>query len=116
MFAFMKISPRELTATRMWVIKRRILQYAHSYNQMPYSLSDLLTIEGYDNSIEDGWGRVITSKVSPLGTVTLISLGRDGKVGGSGNNADLVAIFTYRDANNGWNDEFIQWDRDPSRQ
>jgi uncharacterized membrane protein YpjA len=80
MFAFMKISPRELTATRMWVIKRRILQYAHSYNQMPYSLSDLLTIEGYDNSIEDGWGRVITSKVSPLGTVTLISLGRDGRL------------------------------------
>jgi hypothetical protein len=107
------IPPRDLTATRKWVIKRRILQFAQSHNQLPYSLSDLPIMTGYDNSVTDEWGRVIAYEVSSSGLVTLTSLGRDGKIGGSGKDADMVATFLSHDVQGRWSDELVQWNHDP---
>jgi len=106
---FIGIPPRVLTATRMWVVKRRILQYAHSHNQLPRSLSELPIMQGYDNDVEDEWGRMITYEVSPSGLVTLTSLGRDGKRGGTGKDADMVATFPSRAGQGNWSDEGIEW-------
>jgi len=108
------IPPRVLTATRMWVIKRRILQFTQSHNQLPSSLSDLPIMTGYDNSVSDEWGHVMAYEVSPSGLVTLTSLGRDGKIGGSGKDADMVATFPSHDAQGKWSDELVQWNHDPS--
>jgi hypothetical protein len=110
---FVGIPPRALTATRMWGVKRRILQFAHSHNQLPYALSDLPIMTGYDNSVSDEWGRLIAYKVSSSGSVTLTSLGRDGKIGGSGKDADMVATFPSQDVQGRWSDELIQWNHDP---
>jgi Type II secretion system (T2SS), protein G len=111
---FIGIPPRVLTATRMWVVKRRILQYAHSHNQLPHSLSELPIMQGYDNDVEDEWGRMIAYLVSPSGLVTLTSLGRDRKQGGTGKDADMVATFPSRDGQGNWSDGGIEWSHNPS--
>jgi hypothetical protein len=107
------IPPRSLTATRMMVIKRRVMQYAHAHSELPHSMTGLPVMQGYDNSIRDGWGRDITLEVSSSGIVTLRSLGRDGVVGGSGEDADMIASFPAHDSQGGWSDEMIQWSHDP---
>ncbi len=110
------IPPRSLTATRMWVVKRRILRYAHSHNQLPRSLSDLPIMQGFVNDIRDEWGRVIAYAVSPSGLVTLTSLGRDGKSGGTGKDADMVATFPSHDGQGKWSDELVDWNHGPFSQ
>ena len=106
------IPPRSLTATRMMVLQRRILQFAHSHGELPHSLTGLPEIQGKDNGIQDGWGRDIILEVSSSGIVTLHSLGRDGVVGGSGEDADMIGTFPSRDEQGRWN-EMVEWSRDP---
>ncbi len=104
------------TETTMWVIKRRILRFAQSHNKLPQSLSELPNMTGYDNSVSDQWGRAITYEVSSSGLVTLTSLGRDGKVDGSGKGGDIVATFPSHDTKGGWSDELVPWSHDPLAQ
>ena len=92
---FIGFPPGSVTISTMEFTERRILQFAKSHNQLPHSLSDLPIMPGYDNSVSDEWGRVIKYEVSPSGDVTLTSLGRDGKVGGSGKDADMVISFLW---------------------
>jgi hypothetical protein len=108
--------PQTLTANRMWLIKRRILRFAQSHNQLPHSLSDLPVMMGYDNSTRDEWGRDIAYDVSALGLVTLTSLGRDGRIGGTGKNADMVATFTSHDTQGRWSGELVDWSHSPFSQ
>ena len=97
----------------MWVLKRRILQFAHSHGELPHTLTALPEMQGYDTSTRDEWGRDIVFEVSTSGIVTLRSLGRDGVVGGSGNDADMIGSFPSRDADGRWNDEMVQWSHNP---
>ena len=108
-----RIPPRSLTNTTMWVLKRRILQFAHSHGELPHTLTALPEMQGYDTSTRDEWGRDIVFEVSTSGIVTLRSLGRDGVVGGSGNDADMIGSFPSRDADGRWNDEMVQWSHNP---
>ena len=109
-----RIPPRVLTETRMWVVKRRILRDARSHNQLPHALSELPKMEGYDNHIWDEWGRVLIYEVLPSGDIRLTSLGRDGKVGGSGKDQDMVTTFPSHDAQGRWSDEMVGWSRTPN--
>lgn len=103
------IPRKDLTITRMWVLKRRVLQFAHAHNELPPSISALPPVEGYDNSTKDGWKREIIFEVSTEGVVTFRSLGRDGVVGGIGDDADIVRSFIARDSQGRWNDEPVEW-------
>ncbi len=113
---FIGVPSRAITGTRMWVVKRRILQYAHSHNQLPSTLSVLPVMDGYDNGVRDEWGRIFIYEVSPSGDVRLTSFGRDGKVGGSGKDADMIAVFPSHDAHGSWSDEIIDWSHNPYSQ
>ncbi len=104
-----KIPPRSLTVTRMHVVKRRVLQYAHSHNELPKSLSQLPKMQGYDNSVQDSWNHELVYEVDSVGNVTLKSYGKDGISGGNGDNADIIGTFASRDANRNWNDELVPW-------
>jgi hypothetical protein len=107
-----RIPPRALTATRMQVLKRRVLQYAHTHGELPSSLAVLPKMEGYDSSIRDGWKRDIIFEVSASSGVSFRSSGRDGIVGGSGEDADIVRSFSARDAQGRWSDEMVDWSED----
>ena len=115
-FSFVdRIPPRALTATRMHGLKRRVLQFAHERGELPKSLVALPVMEGYDSSIRDGWKRDIIFEASTSGVVTFRSLGRDGALGGSGDDADIIRSFPAHDARGKWNDEMIEWSQDSFR-
>ena len=108
-----RIPPKSLTQTRMHVTKRRILQYARSHNQLPPDLASLPPMSGFDTSIVDGWKRSLTYQTNSAGIVTLLSLGRDGVRGGSGEDADIERSFNAYDGLGTWSDESIDWRRSP---
>jgi Type II secretion system (T2SS), protein G len=109
------IPPRSLTAARMQVLKRRVLHYAQAHGELPKSLAVLPAMEGYDNSTRDAWKRDIIFEVSTSGVVTFRSFGRDGVVGGAGDNADIIRSFPARDTHGRWNDERVEWSEDTFR-
>ena len=106
------IPPRSMTAGRMLRLKRKVLQYAQSHGELPKSLTTLPPMDGYDNSIQDGWKRDIIFEVSESGVVSFRSLGRDGFSGGSGEDADIVRSFPAHDASGKWSDEMVEWSVD----
>jgi hypothetical protein len=90
------IPPDALTRTRMTVTEIRVRDYYAAKGTVPTSLDVLpITNAVRDNSITDGWGRLIQCRVE--GTkVILTSLGRDGRPGGSGEDSDIVATFSVQ--------------------
>jgi hypothetical protein len=107
------IPPRSLTVTHMTILKRRVLQFAHSRGELPHSLTDLPELRGFHDRVRDGWGRDIEFDVSSSGVVSFRSLGRDGIVGGSGEDADMLASFPSHDERGKWSDETVQWSHNP---
>lgn len=108
-----RIPPRPLTNVAMNMAKRRILRYAAKHNDLPKSLSQTEASSGHHSSLRDGWGRDIDYTVSSNGTVTLTSLGKDKKVGGTKEDADMIGMFQARKQNGKWEDEFVEWTMDP---
>jgi hypothetical protein len=55
----------------------------------------------------------LTYQTNSAGIVTLLSLGRDGVRGGSGEDADIERSFNAYDGLGTWSDESIDWRRSP---
>ena len=73
------ISPYDQTITTMHVLKKRIQLYVKTNNKLPQNLTELPEIQGFDNSIKDGWNRRITySFDNNSGEVLLVSCGEKG--------------------------------------
>ena len=87
------ISPREMTMTSITETFVRISIYAQTNRAIAPSLDVLPKRDGYGNRTVDGWGRPLKYRVSPDGMITLTSLGRDGKQGGTGEDADLSKSY-----------------------
>ncbi len=115
LFLVETIPPRGLTATRLTVTKRRILQYGHLHNKLPLTLAELPARPGYDNETTDAWQRPLDYRSDESGAVTLRSLGADKLPGGEGDNRDMTGVFMSRDAQNRWQEELAEWKRDPVR-
>jgi len=108
-----RIPPRSLTYNSMHMAKRRILRYVAKHNELPNKLTQTEEIPGYHNSFKDGWGRDIDYTVLSNGIVTLTSLGKDKRVGGSNESADMIGTFQTKKANGKWEDESAEWTIDP---
>jgi hypothetical protein len=108
------IPPDSLTEVTMHICKRRIQRYAVEHNALPSSLSETREIPNAYNSTKDAWGHEIVYTVDPNGIVTLTSLGKDNKPGGTGKNADMVGIYPSRQPDGKWSDEFVEWTKEPS--
>lgn len=88
------IPPTALTRTRTKVIGMRIREYWRINHRLPESLADLPKVEeNRDGSTDDGWGRAIRYEKKGA-AVTLTSLGKDGRPGGEGEDADIREAFT----------------------
>ena len=103
------IPPKDYTISNMLHLKRRVMLYAQAHNELPTSITALPPMEGYDNSNLDGWKREIIFEVSKEGVVTFRSLGRDGVVGGAGEDADIVRSFATHGSEGRWSDELVDW-------
>ncbi len=80
---------------------------------MPSALAILPAREGHDNELHDAWRQDISYEVSASGVITLRSLGRDGVLGGVGDDADMIGRFQARDAQGKWSDGRVEWSEDP---
>ena len=72
-------------------------------------------MEGYDNSVQDAWGRELIYSVTD-GEVELRSNGADRKPQGHGEDRDLIRRFPLRDSDGGWSDELVDWTVDTFRE
>src|SRR5207248_57877 len=73
-FLLIDIMPKtSQTRGTIWVVKRRILLYAHEKNRLPSSLADIPKLPSFDNSIMDAWGWPLHYQINDNGTVTLKS-------------------------------------------
>jgi hypothetical protein len=103
------VTPRELTADRMFITRRRIVLYSQEHGQPPASLTALPPLRGnIDSATTDAWGRPLDYSFDSSGVVTLRSLGADKMVGGDGDNRDLIGVFSIRDVR-----ESSPWTHDP---
>lgn len=89
-----KIPPDAGTRSTMWLTEHRIREYVVVHHRLPTSLSDLPPLEkNRDGDLADGWGRPIQYTKEGQ-TVTLLSLGKDGRLGGAGQDAEIQVSFT----------------------
>jgi len=96
--------PDSATSTTMYVLKRRILNYAKKNNKLPNSVEEIPFLKGFVNINTDYWGNKIELQIKN-NTVTMISYGKDKMPGGSGDNLDIVGIFDAQTAGGAWADE-----------
>ena len=89
------LPPQNITATRMNAIKLGIEKYAQVNGKIPKRLSELPSLDGHPINTNDAWGNEILLTAQGE-TVTLTSLGKDKKTGGTGDNLDVVGVFEVR--------------------
>ena len=106
------IPPRALTQNRMGTMKQRVLRYANTNDALPATARNLPEIDSKVNESVDAWGREILMAFDSK-QATLCSFGKDGKRGGAGDDADMIAVFPLQDENGNWEDEHVDWTVDP---
>jgi hypothetical protein len=87
------IPPKAETITAMGETFVRIGLYAKQSNSISPSLAVLPKRNGYANQTTDAWGRELKYEVTPDGVISLTSLGKDGKPGGQGDDADIRRAY-----------------------
>ena len=92
------ITPVDMTWTAMGETFARIDIYTRSNKSLPTTLEMLPKRENYMNQTTDGWGRQLHYSLSQDGIISLTSLGRDGVVGGQGEDADITEAYHTRRA------------------
>jgi hypothetical protein len=104
--------PENYTSTCIYVLKRRILLYAKENNQLPKTLDELPLHDGFVNRTTDVWDNEIMMKNEGT-TVSLISYGKDKKLGGVGDNRDVIGIFDTKTPFGAWANEDTFWEKKP---
>jgi len=91
-FLVERIPAPDMTRSRIGGFEYRLHDYYAVNHRLPASLSDIPVEANKDNEVVDGWGRPIQYSSNGT-TVTLLSLGKDGRRGGTGEDADIVDTF-----------------------
>ena len=87
------IPPPNVTETRLLVTYNRIQNFWNQHASVPAEPADLPDEKNRDCSMTDGWGRELHWDSDGKSKVKAWSLGRDGKPGGTGEDADLEVEF-----------------------
>ena len=90
------ISPHDMTLTAIGETHVRMHIYLKEHRQCPKTLSQLPQRDEYINRTTDGWDRPLIYSVDDGGIITLLSLGRDGVAGGTGDDQDITRRFRTR--------------------
>ena len=103
------IPPRNMTVGAMTETQVRIHMYMTANRTYPADLSVLPTRDGYANRTTDGWGRPLIFSIDDRGIISLASLGRDGKVGGEGDDADIIRRYRTKNEDGALNIDDDFW-------
>ena len=96
------ITDEEMTLTAIGETSVRMGMYLRQHHQYPAALTELPERVGYMNRTTDGWKRSLIYSVDTNGVITLMSLGRDGKVGGTGEDQDVSRRFRTKNPDGSW--------------
>jgi len=88
------VTRSEATHGVMSALLYSIHQYAVAEGKLPASLEDLRAVG--EGRFKDAWGHSLHYEVTADGVMTLMSLGRDGKPGGTGDDSDIVLTYLSR--------------------
>lgn len=81
--------PRAEILSTMRALRRRIIRYMRAHDEKPLSLAALPRLDGYTDSMVDGWGRPIALTYEK-DILILTSYGADGRKGGANENKDII--------------------------
>jgi uncharacterized protein YceK len=87
------IPPQNQTDLKLCETYARIETFWNQHGRVPAKVDDLPEVKDRDCSMKDGWGRELHWVSDGATKVTVQSLGRDGKPGGTGGDADLEIVF-----------------------
>ncbi len=96
------ISPEDLTATSVIVVRNAINNFIADNGRAPSNMVEIARYRPVDTVWNDGWGRPLLYQVNSLGVASLTSLGKDGRPGGAGQDADMVWTFALKDSSGDW--------------
>ena len=83
-----------ITRSTIEETRYRIYLFAAKNGKLPQRLSELPERDGYNNRMADLWERQLIYEVDDAGIISLVSYGRDGKLGGTSEDTDI--IYRYR--------------------
>ena len=95
-------TPVELTNTAITESFSRMRMFLALHRRFPESLDDLPKREGHANRTADGWGRPLMYRIEGSNYITLLSLGEDGRVGGTGVDADIRKTYRTKSPDGSW--------------
>lgn len=98
------LPPENHSAGYIDTLKTRIIRFARKHDRLPGNLEDLLPLEDFINRTKDAWGNPFIM-IADNYSVTLISYGQDKKLGGTGNNKDVIGIFLIKTEDGRWVEE-----------
>ena len=87
------IPPTNVTETRVGVTYNRIQKFWNEHGRVPTTPTELPNEKNRDCSMKDGWGRELHWESDGTSKVKVWSLGRDEKLGGTGEDADMEVEF-----------------------
>ena len=87
------IPPENLTEGALQFTYVRIETFWNQHGRVPTKVSELPDVKDHDCSMKDGWGRELHWLSDGKSMVRVWSLGRDGKPGGTGEDADMEVVF-----------------------
>lgn len=90
------IPPASMTYSTLLVTHHRIESFWNRHGKVPAEPTELPDEPHRDCSLTDGWGRELLWESDGTSRVKVSSLGRDGKPGGTGEDADLEIEFEGR--------------------
>ena len=86
-----------ITPSAMIETKTRIEMFYRQHQLLPTTLNELPKRESFANRTTDAWHRPLQYVINSDDKFTLSSLGKDGIVGGDGDDADLVEQYQISD-------------------
>ena len=96
------ITPVEMTNTAIVESFVRMRMYLAEHHQFPASLDELPRRDGYANRTTDWWRRPLIYKAEQDNFITLLSLGKDGEPGGTGEDADIQRTYRTKNPDGSW--------------
>jgi hypothetical protein len=94
-----RVPPQSQTRGTMYELQDRIVEFDWNHSRPPESLEEALRdVYWKEDLLRNEWGHLIQYRVTD-GHVVLTSLGRDGKIGGTGRNEDIVIEFDLTQQN-----------------
>lgn len=101
--------PRAVVSTHMYVLKRKIIQYARLHDRLPTALQELPEeVQGMDDSSLDGQGNVIVYSSDANGIVRLA-----GDAPSKAGTVHLEATFPAKKVDGTWAFEEVDWIKPP---